>query len=193
MTSAFSRVYEEDIWEGGSGRGSTPDNTKDYRECLEAFIRGEDIKSVVDLGCGDWQFSQHVDWQGASYHGVDTVPSVMRQNQERFGSRASFSCLDISTAPLPQGELVILKDVLQHWPTKTIVDFLPRLSQYKWALVTNCGTENDSLNSDVAMTGYRPLDLRLEPFNVKADDSFWYRTDEVGPNELNKLVLIFRP
>jgi SAM-dependent methyltransferase len=190
MTSAFSRVYAQDIWEGGSGRGSTAENTVAYRAFLEQFLRDQDVKSVVDLGCGDWQFSQHVDWQGADYHGVDTVPAVVQENKRRFGHRARFSHLDISQEALPSADLVLIKDVLQHWPTRTIRDFLPRLKTYRWAIITNCGLSGPTLNGDIAMTGYRPLDLRQPPFGLPATSEFWFRTDEVAPGVKNKLVLV---
>jgi hypothetical protein len=55
MTRAFSKAYRDDHWQGGSGRGSTPKNTAEYREFIECFLRERKIRSVVDIGCGDWR------------------------------------------------------------------------------------------------------------------------------------------
>jgi SAM-dependent methyltransferase len=190
MGAAFTEVYRRDVWEGGSGRGSSPENTEAYRELLERFLREHpEIERVVDLGCGDWTFSQLVDWSAVDYLGIDTVDDVIEENRRRFGHRAKFETVDISTSSLPEGDLVILKDVLQHWPTVTIQEFLPRLRRYRWALITNCAY-GDAMNSDVAMTGYRPLDLREGPFHVPAEELLRYRTDEVEEGTLNKLVLL---
>jgi len=192
MKTAFSAIYRRNEWEGGSGRGSTLENTKQYREFIARILAEKsDIGRVVDLGCGDWAFSHKIDWSSVDYLGIDVVPSVVYQNRETYGELGHFECLDIFTQPLPDGDLVILKDVLQHWPTKTIQEFLPRLKQFRWALITNCGGENlETLNTDVPMTGYRPLDLRKPPFNIKAEVSLRYHTDEVEDGFDNKLLLL---
>jgi SAM-dependent methyltransferase len=190
MSAAFTEVYRRDVWQGGSGRGSTPDNTLEYRDALQTLLRmSPDIKRVVDLGCGDWAFSRLVDWSGVDYLGVDAVDDVVQANRRAFGERARFRTVDITGESLPDGDLVILKDVLQHWPTEEILRFLPRLRRYRYALITNCAY-GDDLNTDIAMTGYRPLDLREPPFSVRAQELLRYRTDEVPEGTYNKLVLL---
>ena len=56
----FDEIYDKDLWEGGSGGGSTIANTVAYRAMLEGFLRDKKISSVLDVGCGDWQFSKVV-------------------------------------------------------------------------------------------------------------------------------------
>lgn len=192
MTEAFSEVYGRDDWDGGSGYGSKPENTVEYRSLLETFLRLHKIGSVVDIGCGDWQFSQLINWQDVKYLGIDTVPAIVAINNHRFGPRFQFEYRDVTRDSLPPGDLVILKDVLQHWPNDIIQAFLPRLEQYRFALITNCGSQKPNLNADIAMTGYRPLDLRLPPFNYPCEELLRYRTSEVPEGELNKLVLLHR-
>jgi len=57
----FARHYETDAWIGGSGIGSHAVNTQGYVRFLQRFIRANGVKSVVDFGCGDWQFSRAID------------------------------------------------------------------------------------------------------------------------------------
>ena len=38
---------------------------------------------------------------------------------------------------LPSADLLILKDVMQHWLPEEILGFLPQLDRYRYALVTN--------------------------------------------------------
>jgi SAM-dependent methyltransferase len=190
MREAFAEVYARDDWEGGSGRGSTASNTVAYRQLLTDLLREHSIQSVVDVGCGDWQFSQLIDWSGIDYLGLDTVPAVVEANRRLFGSIARFECRDVTREHLPPADLVILKDVLQHWPTQAIQAFLPRLSQYRFAIITNSIDDGPRLNCDIAMSGYRGLDLRLAPFNWPAEELLRYQTDESKSGELNKLVLL---
>ena len=44
--------------------------TRGYVKSLHALAERR-IRTVVDLGCGDWQFSKYVDWRGIEYHGYD--------------------------------------------------------------------------------------------------------------------------
>ena len=72
----FSKIYKEDLWQGGSGAGSKLENVKEYVEILQKYIDKPEINTVLDLGCGDWQFSKFLDLSSVSYLGVDVVESV---------------------------------------------------------------------------------------------------------------------
>src|SRR5689334_13257574 len=136
-------------------------------DVLQNFLRDRQIRSVVDLGCGDWQFSQYIDWSGIQYTGVDLVPSVVEQNQARFAkSNVRFQLYDGDFSRLPRADLLIAKDVLQHWSNKTVHEFLPTLQRYPYSLITNCiNPRGPTRNIDIPDGGYRYLDLRLPPFN----------------------------
>jgi SAM-dependent methyltransferase len=88
-TEAFRRHYEssDSQWGGHSGDGSLPYWTIEYRTFLERFLHMNNIRSVVDIGCGDWQFSRFINWGNIRYVGLDVVPSVVDANQKIFGSR----------------------------------------------------------------------------------------------------------
>ena len=120
----FDEIYKHNGWGFGSGHGSLPSVTKGYRKLLEDFIRENNIKSVVDYGCGDWQFSRLVDWGDASYTGVDVVPSVVEENTAKYGSdKITFKAIKPGAKP-PKADLLIVKDVLQHLPNATVEKFI---------------------------------------------------------------------
>jgi len=192
MQEAFTDVYQRNDWDVGSGRGSTPDNTVEYRKLIERFIHTHEIKSVIDIGCGDWQFSRLIEWGDVEYLGIDTVPAVVEANRKRFGPRYRFECRDVTNDKLPPTDLLLMKDVLQHWPNSAIQTFLPRLKNYRFAILTNDGCPSPRLNTEIRMTGYRPLDLRQPPFSVAMEELLRYRTDEVQREQWNKLVLLYR-
>src|SRR5437870_4263480 len=70
VEEVFTEIYNQAIWganeqgEGYSGPGSTMASTVEYRGFLQNFLKEKGIRSVVDLGCGDWEFSQNMDWTG---------------------------------------------------------------------------------------------------------------------------------
>lgn len=79
----FNEIYQKNLWGHGSGPGSIPQNTEPYRWYLHNFIRANGIRSVLDVGCGDWQISSLMDWNGIDYVGVD-VSSVVLNNTKKF-------------------------------------------------------------------------------------------------------------
>jgi hypothetical protein len=54
--ATFGDIYESAAWGGGSGEGSRAAATDVYRTIVERLVRGSDVGSVVDAGCGDWEF-----------------------------------------------------------------------------------------------------------------------------------------
>lgn len=166
--SVFDDIYGKNGWGFGSGHGSLPRVTKGYRKFLEDFLLENGINNVVDYGCGDWQFSSLVNWHDAKYTGFDLVESLVEKNNTRYGSAmVEFKVAPNSFSKLPRADLLIVKDVLQHWPTKDVQKFLTAVApKYKYMLLTNCIEPRDELNIDIKLGGFRPLDLRKKPFGL---------------------------
>src|SRR5215813_4182209 len=132
-TSAFTTIYRDNHWGTGSGIGSIPKHAKPYMLMIARFIRDNDIRSVVDIGCGDWQFSSLMDWRGVSYHGFDVVDSVVGANREKYGCDGIAFDVITDLADLPSADLVLCKDVLQHLPNAdalTYLDFFERTYRF---------------------------------------------------------------
>ena len=174
MRDRFQEIYATNEWLHGSGEGSLPEHNRGYIRFLEKFIRREGIASVVDLGCGDWQFSRLIDWRGVLYDGYDIVPAVIDANRRAHaGDNIRFHLYDGDPAHLPGGDLLVVKDVLQHWSDRAVDNFLPVLDRYRFALITNCVNPHGvTKNRDIPDGGFRYLDLRLEPFNLSVEEVF---------------------
>jgi SAM-dependent methyltransferase len=163
--SVFSKIYATNYWDFGSGPGSLEVHTRGYREFLQKFLSEYKISSVVDVGCGDWQIARHINWEEIHYTGIDVVQDIITRNKELYGNeRTEFICADVFSCDLPVADLLIVKDVLQHWPNKDIIVFLSRLTRFKYALITNC-ILGSRVNADIALGQFRPLDLNAPPFN----------------------------
>jgi hypothetical protein len=127
------------------------------------------VRSVVDVGCGDWQFSRLMDWSGMDYLGIDAVAPVIQENTSLFAKPGiRFQHLDVVETPPPPADVLILKDVLQHWPFASIHQAIPWFSQYKYVLITNDDAPQG--NIDTSMGGYRPLDVRKAPFHLRCTE-----------------------
>ena len=162
----FSKIYKEDLWHGGSGAGSKLENVKEYVEILQKYIDKPEIKTVLDLGCGDWQFSKFLDLSSVSYLGVDVVESVIESNSTSYSaSNIKFISRDITTYELPKVDLIICKDVLQHLCNKDVVTTLVKIiTSSKFSLITNDFNPKNTENKDIDNGDYRCLDLTLSPF-----------------------------
>jgi SAM-dependent methyltransferase len=170
-------------------------------------VREQGIHTVVDVGCGDWSFSRLIDWGDATYIGVDVVPELIASLQARYGNeRRSFLAGDARLVPLPAGELLVMKDVLQHWPNQAIADFLPRLAGFRWAILTNDRDRYyrrgwrhlwrpdrpDVPNTDIPFGGYRPVRLREAPFHLDARELTRFRVRIGAEIRDQKEVLLWR-
>ncbi len=139
----FCNVYANCLWGPGSGVGSIPKNTVHYRRVLKTLLTELGIRTVLDIGCGDWQLGNLVPWGDIGYTGIDIVPDLVAANQERYGSpRRRFMHGNALEMALPPADLLILKDVMQHWLPEEILHFLPQLDRYRYSLITNDGHES---------------------------------------------------
>ena len=161
----FSEIYERQQWGPGSGVGAAPDKTVEYRAFLQQFMARNRIRSVVDLGCGDWQFSRLIDWTDVRYLGVDVVPAVIEKNRRDFGSDTiQFEIFEL-LEKLPRADLLLCKDVLQHLPNNLVKEYLAAFRRnYKFALITNDEEPAEIQNTDIDAGGWRTLRLDREPF-----------------------------
>jgi SAM-dependent methyltransferase len=175
MESAFADIYKKGAWgkndadAGSSGFGSTLRATAVYRAFLAQFMKEAEVRSVVDAGCGDWEFSQAIDWKGIDYKGYDIVPSVIEHDKQKFGKPGvQFFAANIVETDLPAADLLITKHVLQHLPNAAVQKFLGQLSKYKHVLIMSSVGERSlsGRNEDIAAGGFRALDITKPPFNV---------------------------
>ena len=191
--NVFTFIYKSGEWgvnengEGFSGDGSTLESAETYMKVLTQFIEEHEIKSVVDLGCGDWTFSQHINWDHIDYTGVDVVKFLVEQNQEKFGApNIRFIHADGTNFELPEADLFICKDVMQHLSNRDVRALVKQLGKFKHCLITNdIDTSVDSkINPNIQSGACRCLDLTQAPFSLKGERLLEYDSDET-----HKLVL----
>jgi SAM-dependent methyltransferase len=173
LVQTFNGIYSRGDWaknaegKGTSGSGSTLDVTREYRAYIEEFIKKHHVKSVVDAGCGDWEFSSATDWNHARYLGVDISSDVIEVVKKKYQKdNVSFVVGDV-TDSLPPADLLLCKDVLQHLPNQLIIKFIKnnlKKGKYKWAILTN---DRGGKNDDIKPGEYRLIDLSAPPFKVK--------------------------
>ena len=143
--AAFAEVYTTKAWgdDGGdffSGPGTVEAAvTAPYLDFLRSeFAAMARPPRVLDLGCGDFKVCSQLLPSVESVTGVDVVPELVARNTRLFGSeRVRFLCADISRDPLPEADVVLVREVMQHMSNAQIACLLKRLDAYPVAYVTN--------------------------------------------------------
>jgi SAM-dependent methyltransferase len=114
---AFVAMNRRKSRESLSGPGSYIANTREVVAFVGDVVRRHSITSVLDLGCGDWNWMRKVDFSGATYIGWDCDQQMIAENNRRYGSDSvSFEVSDIASREYPQVDLIICRDVLFHMP-----------------------------------------------------------------------------
>jgi hypothetical protein len=167
MTLGLADLFQQ--YTDHSGPGSTLEYSAPYREFLVSYLVEHDVRSILDLGCGDLVIMNAVIKRDPeiSYVGVDCLLERVVKNRALYPDLSCF-CDDVR---LPDRErfrwfdLVICKDVIQHWDTPTIHAWLRAITAFGVpALVTNCA-RGEQINWDIGMGDFRPVDLTKHPFS----------------------------
>jgi 2-polyprenyl-3-methyl-5-hydroxy-6-metoxy-1,4-benzoquinol methylase len=192
MEKIFTKIYEKKIWKTRencplSGAGSSIDYNKKYIKFLQGFI--ENIDSILDVGCGDWTFTKLIDFGKREYLGIDVVPSVISENLKKYSSKnIKFKQLDISQqlGEISRYELVIFKDILQHFSDQDIIkvlDYFINTIKPRYILIVNGKpVRNQSPNRNVNNRyHYAPLRFNSRPLSrYNIEPLFSYQYKEVG-------------
>ena len=162
--NVFTKIYKTGKWgndkalgyEGSSGEGSEYWVNKYYINFIKKFIKIHKISSVVDLGCGSFKIGRKIyDTLNVKYTGYDTYKDLIISHNKKFSkiikhktqnyTEYKFEYADLSNQQcrnsLKSTDLCIIKDVLQHWSNKDIIefmDFLIKSNKYKYILLINC-------------------------------------------------------
>jgi len=178
MELCFTNIYENNVWgnddiveySGSSGGGSSIDYNKDnYIPFLKKFIIDNNIKNIIDLGCGNFKCGKLIyDDLDISYTGYDTYKKIIDYNLTQYLlPKYSFIHLDFcnNKENIINGELCILKDVIQHWSLNniyTFLDYLVENKKFKYILICNCCNQIQD-NTDIKNGDFRNLSCEYLP------------------------------
>jgi SAM-dependent methyltransferase len=142
VADIFSEIYRDARWGGErgsfhSGSGSTSGHAESYAQVIKAFIKQHNVRRLVDLGCGDFRVGAQLIGADITYTGIDIVPSLVESNQRMYGSeRVGFECMNIIDDELPDGDLCLVRQVLQHLSNEQIIKVLKNSEKYRYVIVT---------------------------------------------------------
>ena len=152
---------------------------------MRNFIKKNNIKKIVDLGCGDWHSTIYMLKDlNTEYVGYDVYKKLIEHNKKVFNNKLwSFNYLDIynEKEKIEKGDVCIIKDVLQHWNNTeitSVLDYLTEKKMFKYIII--CNNNNQSRdNEELLKTGeQRGLSIRYNPlrkYNPKFLFNYLYK------------------
>ncbi len=171
MADIFGRIYRHNLWVSRvshSGTGSDLEQTAVIRETLPPLLRSLGVRTLLDVPCGDFHWMRTVDL-GVDYVGADVVLDLIAANTARdANAHRRFVVVDIANDDLPCVDLIFCRDLLVHF---SFVDALRVIANLKRSgstyLLTTTFTARTT-QADIATGQWRPINLRLPPFNWPA-------------------------
>jgi hypothetical protein len=120
---------------------------------------------MIDLPCGDWNWMKEIDLSNIEYYGFDIVEKLIKQNKQKY-SNINFKVKNGIKDDLPQVDLIMCRDLLQHLSIKEICNLLNNFikSNSKYLLITRFDRCKE--NKDIEFDNYALRNLQLEPFNL---------------------------
>ncbi len=182
IRDVFTEIYQTGSWGADedadyySGPGSESLAATPYTKFVCDFMAEHGIGDVIDLGCGDFRVGGLIAPSCTRYTGIDVVAPLIEENMRRHGSeKIRFLAKDITVDPLPDAELCLIREVLQHLSNAEIQAILSQVRKYPYVLVTDTQPENprgyrinrDKAHGAITRMEYNSI-LRLDrlPFNV---------------------------
>jgi len=192
LTQKFTEIFAKNEWgshESVSGTGSELRNTEVLRKELQFLFLKYQIKSILDIPCGDFNWMQHVDLEGIMYHGSDIVPEIIAKNKKLY-PEFSFGICDITTDILLPFDLVIVRDMLGHFSDINVMKALEniRRSGSKYLLATSF-TKWDR-NPDISDGQWKCINLMLRPYYLRPIYLINEDCREVYPDYNDKCMIL---
>ena len=169
----FTLAYDRSSWgspESRSGNGSTLHRTMLIRPFIGSLIKDLNIKTLLDAPCGDFNWMKEVSLSGVAYIGMDIVDELIAKNIEQYGTpHRRFVSYDIIQQALPQVDLILCRDCMQHLPDNGVRALINNIkkSKSRYLLASNYPhiEENKDLEDIYNASRITYRDLRKAPFN----------------------------
>ena len=158
----FRTIYKYNLW------GNCPSNTRKYFSGIKSithnninyisflanYIVKNNIKSVLDCGCGDFSIMKDLIYNldlnkiNIQYTGIDINDEIINENKELYINN-NFIIGDIMTDTLPQAELYIVKNLLTYYNNNDINKIINNLTKQNYKKILFIEDYNPQINNTI--------------------------------------------
>ena len=173
LQKKFTNVYNKNLFNGAesrSGNGSDLTQTKVLRESLPVLLKSFNVKSILDLPCGDFNWMRKLDLNEIQYTGGDVVESMVQGlNFNYQSSTRKFQVIDIVRQAPDKYDAIFCRDLFVHLSDKDILRALRNIkssgSTYLFTTTFTRLSANKKLPMLKRGVKWRTINLELPPWN----------------------------
>ena len=150
-----------------SGVGSHLSQTNFIRQELPIMFGEYNVRSLLDVPCGDFNWMKEVDLGEIEYIGGDIISDLIDRNRQLYSAaNRRFERLDLITSKLPRADAVICRDCLVHLSNANIFSALRNIcdSGAHFLVTTHYNWRAQGANFEIADGDWRRLNFELPPF-----------------------------
>ena len=192
----FTGIYANNLWgsdESVSGMGSSISSSANIIDALNLIIDRYSISSIIDIGCGDFNWMKEVNLSGVSYLGLDIVDGLIDSNIEKYSSdNINFMVSDITIDQLSAADLILCRDVLLHYSIeenkKIIKNIVDSGSKF---FAINFFTR-EQVNIDINIGEAHLINLMCDPYNLNNPIESFNEFEGIYPEYSDKVLCLWR-
>jgi Glycosyltransferase Family 4 len=169
LKDIFTEIYDRRTWGNGesiSGPGSTLTRTAVFRDQIAALVKDINARTLLDAGCGDFNWMKYVNLDLDRYIGADVVSELISENERKYaGAAITFLDTDVSKDKLPQVDVILSRDCLVHLSYEDGLSAIQNFKQSGSTYLLTTTFASTTQNTDINTGEWRQLNLQLYPFN----------------------------
>lgn len=196
------REKEQGARESISGPGSSLSSSAATRKLLSICLNDIGVASILDLGCGDWNWMRElrlVNAAGApvSYQGWEADETLVGELNAAYGTPTClFSCSDIVTEDYPDVDLIIARDILFHLPIELSERVLAKVRDSARFLLSTSflgvpQNSNIQQYNHIVNWGFYKINLNVHPFNLAENMKIAFREDENSHSGNQRYICLY--
>ena len=174
----FNAIYSNS---NCSGPGSLIENTNLFRKNLQLIIKEYNIKSILDLACGNFiAIKDIIESNEIKYIGADISINIIEHNKKQY-PKQQFICLDAITDDLSKYsyDLIIFRHVIQHLnyiDSQTAINNIYK-SKCKYLFINHQRGLNENVDRSINENGWdnQMYNLNVEPFNLEQKELLYVK------------------
>jgi len=178
----FDTIYLDGGWGEpfSSGPGSHHEPlVAAYVDAIKKFLISQscDLKTALDVGCGDFNIGQNLYSLFNSYYAIDISPVIIERNRKAYQANGlSFATRGGHDSNLGFYDVIFIRQVFQHLPNQEIHSILSNIKEKcAWMIITEHIPEGaykpnlDHLSHrrDTRLQLKSGVDILREPFGLK--------------------------
>lgn len=193
----FTTIYEKNFWssdESISGPGSNLENTVTIRRVMPEVLKKYEIKSFLDLPCGDFHWMKLIDLDGIKYIGGDIVQKLIEANKLKYGGNENiqFRTIDLIKDSLPPVDMLMVRDCFIHLSNDLVLKSLDNIKRSNIKYLLTNSHPDMQVNKNIKTGTWRRINMSLEPFNLKSPVEVWEETEHFNPKEGKKVTALYK-